>query len=176
MSTGYSHTPKLPRSLFYLTLGLAIRMDCFYPRTLYPDLELRLAPPGWAQTQVAPKPGLSQERHLNPAAIPPAQVEKKGQNLSGRPWLHYPNLFPLILQANQCPIPLSWSVSSLVTPVVRGRGKWCGGPPHFFWKEDRTNEKFFFIFGRNLLKMSLLVRIEKMSHLVRIHLFVILPL
>lgn len=85
MSTGYSHTPKLPRSLFYLTLGLAIRMDCFYPRTLYPDLELRLAPPGWAQTQVAPKPGLSQERHLNPAAIPPAQVEKKGQNLSGRP-------------------------------------------------------------------------------------------
>lgn len=24
-----------------------------------------------------------------------------------------------------------------MTPVVRGRGKWCGGPPHFFWKEDR---------------------------------------
>jgi hypothetical protein len=50
------------------------------------------------------------------------------------------------------------------------------GPPHFFWKEDRTNDKFFCIFLRNLLKMSLLVRIEKMSHLVRIHLFVILPL
>jgi hypothetical protein len=45
----------------------------------------RIALGAWARTQVAPKPGLSQERHLNLAAIPPARVEKKGQNLSGQP-------------------------------------------------------------------------------------------
>ena len=122
MSTGYSHTPKLPRSLFYLTLGLAIRMDCFYPRTLYPDLELRLAPPGWAQTQVAPKPGLSQERHLNPAAITPAQVEKKGQNLSGRPNMLAPLPESIPLNPPSQSMPHTLIMVSLIFSDSRGKG------------------------------------------------------
>jgi hypothetical protein len=122
MSTGYSHTPKLPRSLFYFTLGLAIRMDCFYTITLYPDLELRLAPPGWAQTQVAPKPGLSQERHLNPAAIPPAQVEKKGQNLSGRPNMLAPLPESIPLNPPSQSMPHTLIMVSLIFSDFCGKG------------------------------------------------------
>ena len=86
------------------------------------DLELRLAPPGWAQTQVAPKPGLSQEWHLNLAAIPPAQVEKKGPNLIGRPNMLAPLPESIPLNPPSQSMPHTLIMVSLIFSDSRGKG------------------------------------------------------